>query len=428
MKATRATLITLLVFFLWIGSSHTLAQDVRQYYPDNSHTVFVPKKTVLNALMSDYEVERILEARKTDEKSDRYVGNSGLLKKTRVSENSDIPVIGFIKSEPDLYEYDYYIVEYNGQVCFLSKESCPDNSLIDAKNNDIRNQYQSLKDNIENLTREFFNSVSAKAEKASNELSVLTEKEKSLKDSIIAVMTAQKKEEITSKYNDWVGENDARKKASKYLTISRSSLSSPNTASGCDYTMVFTNTSSKDIKYLDWKGNAYNAVDDIVSCTIRQRSLIEGRVTGPVPPNMEKTCTWETIIYNWSAKSLRIIGITITYMDGTQVSLTGKEVSSVVGAPRNNLTYEERQSIEKKAQREVEEQIQALKDVSMYLTVPEYARSSKSDILAPERELYKQIVGLALEFNGLCKRHDLAEWVMPKKVEQLVGTYIKAGL
>lgn len=424
----RTTFITLLIFLLGFNSECVLAQDVRQFYPDDSHTVFVPRRTVLNVLLSDYEVERILEARSTDDGSDRYVGNSGQLKKTRVSENADVPVIGFIKSDPELDEYDYYIVEYNGQVCFLSRESCPDNSLIDTKNNDIHNRYQSLKDSIEELTNEYFKSVTSKAQKAADELTVLTEKERSLKDSIATAATAQKEGEILSKYNEWVESSDERKKASKYLIISRTRLLSPNTASGCDYTLTFTNTSPKVIKYLDWKGYAYNAVNDIVSCTIRQRSLIEGRVTGPINSNIEKTSNWEAIIYNWSAKELRMTGMTITYMDGTIVNLTGKEISSVVGAPRTKLTFEERQAIERKAREEVDERIKALKDVSMYLTVPEYARSSRSEVLAPDRELYKKIVGLAVDFNSLCKKHHLSEWVLPKKVKQLVGTQIEVGL
>ncbi len=421
----RTIFISLLVSLLGLGLEPVDAQDVRQFYPDDSHTVFVPKRTELNILLSDYEVARIMEARNTDDGSDRYVGNSGQLKKTKVSENMNIPVIGFIKSNPDLDCFDYYIVEYNGQVCFLSRENCPDNSLIDSNNRDIHRRYQSLKDSIEKLTEEYFKNVTAKARAATDELAVLAEKERSLKDAIIITLSSQKEGEVLRKFNEWVDGDDVRRKASKYLTISRTKLSSPNTASGCDYTLTFTNTSSKVIKYIDWKGYAYNAVDDIVSCTIRQNSLIQGRVTGPISPGVERTGTWEAIIYNWSAKSLRMTGMTITYMDGSKVNLTGKEISAVVGAPKMKLTFEEEQSIERKAKAEIDERIMALKEVSRYLNMPEYARVSKSKDLAPEQELYKQIVGLAVEFSSLRKKHNLSEWAAPKRVKQLVEPYLK---
>ncbi len=421
----RIIFISLLVSLLGLGLEPVDAQDVRQFYPDDSHTVFVPKKTVLNVLLSDYEVARIMEARNTDDGSDRYVGNSGQLKKTKVSENMNIPVIGFIKSDPELDYFDYYIVEYNGQVCFLSRDVCPNNSLIDTKNNDIHSRYQFLKNSIEELANDFYKGVTAKAQTAAEKLAVLTEKERSLKDSIIVARTAQKEDEILRMYNEWVECDDVRKKASKYLTISSTELSSPNTASGCDYTLVFTNTSPKVIKYLDWKGYAYNAVNDIVSCTIRRNSLIQGRVTGPIAPNTEEYSKWEAIIYNWSAKSLRMTGMTITYMDGTRVNLTGKEIGAVIGAPQMKLSFGEKQSIERRTKAEVDRQITALKDVSRYLKMPEFARSSESKELAPEREIYEKIVGLAVELSGLRKKYNLSEWPAPKKVKQLVEPYLK---
>ena len=178
-------------------------------------------------------------------------------------------------------------------------------------------------------------------------------------------------------------------------------------------------------KYLDWKGYAYNAVNDMVSCTIRRNSLIQGRVTGPIAPNTEEYSKWEAVIYNWSAKSLRMTGMTITYMDGTRVNLTGKEIGAVIGAPQMKLSFGEKQSIERKAKAEVDRQITALKDVSRYLKMPEFARSSESKELAPEREIYEKIVGLAVELSGLRKKYNLSEWTAPKKVKQLVEPYLK---
>lgn len=439
------TFISLLLIIIGAGSQWASAQDVRQFYSDDSHTVYVPKRTVLNAPWQD-EIERIIKARKTDNGGNLYVGNLGTLKRIKVAKNSDIPVVGFIKSAPEVEEYDCYIVEYDGRICILSKEDCPDNTLIDTKNKairtrneEIRSSYQSLTSNIEALANEFFKSVKEKSQKAADDLAVLTAEEQSVKDSIATVVLAQMEEENQRKYNgwlekfnEWAESDEARKKASKYITISEARLLSPNSAAGCDYTLKFTNTSPKTIKYLDWKGNTYNAVDDLVSCTIRRTSSFQGRVTGPLMPNEEKGCRWEAIIYNWSAKELRLTGITITYMDGTKVSLTGREIKSVFGAPKMDVTIKDPSSLERDAQLEAGYRVYSreleLKEDCKYLSAPQNARFSTSKLYEPEREIFKQLVDLGLELHNLCKRYNLPPWDMPLSVKQLVGAYIEAGI
>lgn len=419
--------ILLSFLFLCLGglSQYLYAQADRQYFADDSHTIFVPKRTVLNVLQSDYEVEKILDARKTDEGSDRYVGNSGLLKNTKVSNNMDIPVIGFIKSDPSLDEYDYYIVEYDGQVCFLSKESCPDNTLIDSKNKDIRDYYQSLKKDITTLTKEYFERVKSKAQSASDRITILKNREDYLVDSLAESQIAQQEKAVLEKYTIWKeGADETRKKASNALIIHRSKLSAPNSAAGCDYSMTFTNTSSKTIKYLDWKGSAYNAVDDIVSCEVRNTRILQGRVTGPINPNTEHKATWETIIYNWSAKELRLSGIEITYTDGTKTSLSSKDISSIINAPSNQLPFTQKVSIRSQAKDVIKHQLDELNDVSKYLSAPENARFSTTASLEGERDLYKQLIELGKEFQRLRHRNNLPEWVLPKDVKALIGTYI----
>ena len=108
----------------------------------------------------------------------------------------------------------------------------------------------------------------------------------------------------------------------KRIHVTLHKLDSPNSAGGCDYNFYYWNLSKKTIKYLQWEGHVYNAVGDRVECDIDRTSFVRGKDTGP-HETFSSDCggTWGTIIYNYSAKSVLITRINITYMDGTSYSI-----------------------------------------------------------------------------------------------------------
>lgn len=108
----------------------------------------------------------------------------------------------------------------------------------------------------------------------------------------------------------------------KTIHVTLHKLDSPNSAGGCDFNFYYWNLSKKTIKYLHWEGYVYNAVGDRVECDIDRTSFVRGKDTGPYEP-FSSDCggTWGTIIYNYSAKSVLITRINITYMDGTSYSI-----------------------------------------------------------------------------------------------------------
>ena len=420
----RSILSIILISLALVLGQSLFAQVDKPYYADNSHTIQVPKRTVLYPLR-DYESESIQKARHADTWSVDHVNTMLLDKKVRVSDNTELVVVGFSKSDMFAKDYDFYIVEYNGQLCYLSKDSCPDNSLINSKNQEIFSYSLSMQREMEELSQEFLYRVTAKAQNATKDLASLNDRKDYLIDSISTAQITQRHKEMAVEYKAWEASlSDAGIKASRYIVIHKSELSSPNSAAGCDYILSYTNTSSKTIKYLDWKGNAYNAVNDIVSCETRNTSLLQGRETGPVEPNQEGGGHWETIIYNWSAKELRLTGITITYMDGTKISLTGKDIVAVSGAPYKQLTNGQQALIKLQARSDIDMQISRLEEVSKYLSTPENARYLAPKELSEEVEIFKRLEALGRESNQYRFRNCLPSWDnVPESVKRLIPIY-----
>lgn len=109
------------------------------------------------------------------------------------------------------------------------------------------------------------------------------------------------------------------------------SLDYANSVGGRDMFIRFYNISKKTIKYIRFECRYYNAVDDVVYCEIRNNSTFTGKVTGPIKYWEYYSATWDCPIYNWSAKKMDIIGITIDYMDGTHLRISKEEMKLVKG-------------------------------------------------------------------------------------------------
>lgn len=412
------------LYIILCGGPFLYAQVDKPYYVDNSHTVYVPKRTIIYPL-SEYSTEKVLRERYADEWSSDYVNTYLLSKKVRVSADINIPVIGFTKSGMGIQKYDYYIVDYDGQLCYLPKDSCPDNTVIDSKNNEIAAYYQSMKQQLTDWSEDFLTRVTLKAQEATNELAYIKERKNYIVDSVSTARIQQRKAEMLNEYYLWKDQlNEVGERVSKIIVIHNSELSLPNSAAGCDYSLSYTNTSSKIIKYLDWTGNAFNAVNDIVSCETRHLSVLQGRETGPISPNNEGGGLWENIIYNWSAKELRLSGISIIYTDGTKTNLTGKEIMAVMGAPHFSLSYVEESMINIQAKSEIEVRIHNLEEVSKYLNYPEGASYLAPDILKEEEELYKRINELGIQCSFYRNRNSIPRWDdAPESVRRLIVIY-----
>jgi hypothetical protein len=147
---------------------------------------------------------------------------------------------------------------------------------------------------------------------------VLFEEEKHLKDQEIE---QQKLEALKSD----------RDKARDILRVKYVHASPPNSAGGVDLSIYWQNRSKKTIKYVHWAFDAYNAVNDVVSCTIRHESRFKGKDTGPFTSGSWNgdNSSWESAWYNYSIVKARLVEAEIEYIDGTTLSLQGKQIEYI---------------------------------------------------------------------------------------------------
>lgn len=111
-------------------------------------------------------------------------------------------------------------------------------------------------------------------------------------------------------------------------------LSSANYVGGRDISFHFKNINKeKTIKYLDFSVTFYNAVGDKAYDEIRSYATFNGRITGPIKPNGSNYNSYffECAIYNYQAKTMVLNSISIEYMDGSTLYITGDELKLIKG-------------------------------------------------------------------------------------------------
>lgn len=112
-----------------------------------------------------------------------------------------------------------------------------------------------------------------------------------------------------------------------------------NSASGVAVRITYTNKSSKTIKYITFDVEPYNAVGDKVYSEIGGKCLAHLRETGPIEPDggaqykeiigWVDASTWSNVWYNNTVKTIKLLGIKIEYMDGSEVKIGGEALNYV---------------------------------------------------------------------------------------------------
>ena len=127
------------------------------------------------------------------------------------------------------------------------------------------------------------------------------------------------------------------------------------TGAGIEY----FNAGEKEIKYLTFTCVPYNAVKDVVACTISRKIEARLQLTGPIPPKHHGYLNWENIWFNPTINNVRITQIYIQYMDNTEEVIDGKDVMSM--KDQNSAYYKEVVVLEQKAKAERERIAAAVK-------------------------------------------------------------------
>ena len=103
----------------------------------------------------------------------------------------------------------------------------------------------------------------------------------------------------------------------------------PNSAGGVSIRMSIKNVSSKTIKYYRVTFAPYNAVGDVVCCSVSNHSNFTCNGTGPISQNETKTGIIRNAWYNPSISTLKVVSAEIDYMDGTSETIPGSQITDI---------------------------------------------------------------------------------------------------
>jgi hypothetical protein len=141
----------------------------------------------------------------------------------------------------------------------------------------------------------------------------------------------QKKTDEEKRVAEALAKQNEIENARKLIRVISCYTNSPNSAGGVDLNIVWKNNSNKTIKYIFFDVIPYNSVGDAQYCEIRRTSQYRGKVTGPISPGETYgyNRVWECAWYNNTIIRVQLVGVDITYMDGTSVSINKSQVQYV---------------------------------------------------------------------------------------------------
>lgn len=265
-----------------------------------------------------------------------------------------LQIIGLTNSNIQ-FPFDTYIVMFRNNKYYLPKQFVENNSYIDSVNTLLASKYSQIRQRAYSLKYEYDSIIAAYTKISEDKLSYftsMTNKLPSMIDSIkqASITNYEKEMDLLYKkqYDEWYKKLPlSTKNALKHIEITKAELDDPNSAGGCDYQFIYKNKSKKTIKYLDWNGWVYNAVNDIVSCDIRNTGHVSGRDTGPIGFEQEGGGIWDCVIYNYSARNIKLSSIAIQYLDNSIILIKGKDIKRMLSKPIKKDTWFERDSIRK---------------------------------------------------------------------------------
>lgn len=343
---------TITLFVLIILSQNALAQIDSPYLADSlagTTITLLPKREIY--LPNQQQASTIQQAARNNYYF-THIYDLSFCKAKRFSKQTDLQLCGFCKTKASI-DYDTYMVLYKGVLYFVRPEDVLDNTILEEKNQGIREWYQRLLDEQSSIQYEYDAQLQKMREEitaAKKDIAYREAHKEELTEALYRQRLSEKLDPMEESYRVWYeGLTPVAQKTADIIAVNDLRLYSPNSAGGCDVHLEFTNMSQKEIKYLDWTANIYNAVNDKVACSIRGTYTFSGRVTGPLAYKQIFEGNWENTIYNYSAESVRFTKVVITYMDGTKKTLSGAEFSAVIGAPKCSIHEFQRRFIEEDA-------------------------------------------------------------------------------
>lgn len=123
----------------------------------------------------------------------------------------------------------------------------------------------------------------------------------------------------------------AIEQARSIIRVKRIWCSKPDSAGGVELYFNFTNNSEKTIKYVNFGATFYNAVGDVVTCRIKDDTINYCQETGPYEKGegLSGSNWYWGKFYSWDISSVKLVYLSIDYMDGSSVTLTDDQIEYV---------------------------------------------------------------------------------------------------
>ncbi|MEG1758382.1 MAG: hypothetical protein RR235_08010 [Oscillospiraceae bacterium] len=126
----------------------------------------------------------------------------------------------------------------------------------------------------------------------------------------------------------------AQDKAREIIHVTKLAAGNPNIVGGVDLFIGYVNMSEKVMKYATFTVVPYNAVDDVVTCEIRNISEYVAQDVGPKAKGEgiagDYSWYWQCAWYNSTIDRLEMTEIEIEYIDGSREILTGDDIGYVI--------------------------------------------------------------------------------------------------
>ena len=108
-------------------------------------------------------------------------------------------------------------------------------------------------------------------------------------------------------------------------------VSKPDSAGGVELYFNFTNNSDKVIKYITFGATFYNAVGDVVTCKYKRDVINYCSDTGPYAKGegLSGSGWYWGDYYNWDIKSVKLVYLSIEYMDGTEYAFSNDQIEAI---------------------------------------------------------------------------------------------------
>ena len=129
----------------------------------------------------------------------------------------------------------------------------------------------------------------------------------------------------------------------RIINVVNSSVCHINSAGGVSVDIGWENKSTKKVNYIYFTVEAYNAVGDVISCSIRNHTKTKLTLTGPFEPEADNYSVtnggmygssdqvWDNVWYNAEAQTVVIKQIEIAYEDQSTVVLGEADCALAMG-------------------------------------------------------------------------------------------------